>query len=52
MADFIFAWAMTAAFGESFWLQILAAFAVTFLYDIWTNVYCAFRLNQETRWKK
>jgi hypothetical protein len=49
MADFIFAWAMIAAFGEVFWLQILAAIAVTFLYDLWTNVYCRFRLKMEMK---
>jgi hypothetical protein len=49
MADFIFAWAMTAAFSEVFWMQILAAMAVTFLYDIWANVYCRFRLKMEMK---
>jgi hypothetical protein len=52
VADFILANAMIAAFAEAFWMQLLAAIAVTFLYDAWTNMYCAFRLNQEKRWKK
>ena len=49
MADFIFSWAIVAAFGEVFWMQILAAMAVTFLYDLWTNVYCGFRLKMEMK---
>jgi hypothetical protein len=52
VADFILANAMIAVLGEVFWMQVLAAIAVSFLYDLWTNVYCAFRLNQEKRWKK
>jgi hypothetical protein len=40
---------MVAAFGEVFWMQILAAMAVTFLYDLWTNVYCGFRLKMEMK---
>jgi hypothetical protein len=49
VADFILTNAMIAAFAEAFWMQILAAIAVTFLYDLWTNVYCKFRLNMEMK---
>jgi hypothetical protein len=49
VADFILTNATIAVFAEAFWMQILAAIAVTFLYDLWTNVYCKFRLNAEMK---
>ena len=49
VADLILSNAMLAVFSEVFWMQIIAAIAVTFLYDLWTNVYCRFRLNMEMK---
>jgi hypothetical protein len=49
VADLILTNAMIAVFAEVFWMQILAAIAVTFLYDAWTNIYCAFRKNMEQK---
>jgi hypothetical protein len=49
VADLILSNAMLAVFSEVFWMQIIAAVAVTFLYDLWTNVYCRFRLNMEMK---
>jgi hypothetical protein len=49
VADLILTNAMIAVFAEVFWIQILAAIAVTFLYDAWTNIYCAFRKKMEQK---
>jgi len=49
VANLILSNAMLAVFSEVFWMQFLAAIAVTFLYDLWTNVYCRFRLNMEMK---
>lgn len=49
VADFLFANFMIAMFGDNIWLQIVGAISVVFLWDLWGDVYCKFRLRMETK---
>jgi hypothetical protein len=48
-ADFILANIILLLTGPTFFVQFLAALAITFLYDLWINVYCKFRLKMEMK---
>lgn len=48
-ADFIMANAVLAFFGPTIFIQILGLIAAAFLYDLWINVYCKFRLKMEMK---
>ena len=49
VADFLFANFMLAMTGPTVWLQIFGAVSVALLWDVWTNVYCNFRLKMEMK---
>lgn len=49
LADFIMTNAALAFFGPTIFIQILGSIGAAFLYDLWVNVYCKFRLNMEMK---
>lgn len=48
-AEFLFRNVMVMLYAPNIWIQILAGVSVYFVYELWVNTYCKFRLVKEFR---
>ena len=49
VADFILANIILLLTGPTFFVEFLATLAITFLYNLWVDVYCKFRLEMKIK---